>query len=49
MRFEKNVRLELTRQEQEFLKALAKTGEQETVSEEPFITQAYENVKKIMQ
>ncbi len=49
MRFEKNVRLELTRQEQEFLKALSKTGEQETVSEEPFITQAYENIKKIMQ
>ena len=48
MRFEKNVRLELTRQKQEFEKALSETDEQGTLSEETFIEDAYENIKKIM-
>ena len=48
MRFEKNVRLELTRQKQEFDKVLLQTDGQESLSEEEFIEQAYENIKKIM-
>lgn len=49
MRFEKNVRLELTRQKQDFDKAIVETGEQENLSKEQFIKQSYENIKKIMQ
>ena len=48
MRFEKNVRLELIRQKEEFDKALSENEGQDTLSEEEFIEHAYENIKKIM-
>lgn len=48
MRFEKNVRLELMRQKEEFDKVLSENEEQGSVSEEQFIEQGYENIKKIM-
>ena len=48
MRFEKNVRLELMRQKEEFDKVLSENEEQGPVSEEQFIEQGYENIKKIM-